>query len=233
LDIIGSIDIAIDLLNTKIDKLNKCSNYIYKYMFYNKINKIKKIKFNFIENKYVSKIGNNVCPFINEKYYIATANVSNTTIESTDTLINYTNRPIRANNMPIKNTIWFAKMKNTNKKILITEDDEDLINNYIFSTGFQGLQLDEKYLYYYWEYINEKSFEEYKDSNSSGATQQAIDETTLKQFTIELPNDEDIFIFNKLVTPIYKKKSLLRKQIIILKKYKGFLLPLMLNEQVL
>ncbi|MGC7155478.1 hypothetical protein [Metamycoplasma hominis] len=39
---------------------------------------------------------------------------------------------------PLENTIWFAKMKNTQKFLLVSKLDSDLIKSNIFSTGFLG-----------------------------------------------------------------------------------------------
>lgn len=231
-DIIGSIDEYIENLSKQLKIMNNLTKLVFQFMFYNKKNVMNMKKFNFLENPFVLKIGNNVTNFIKCKKYIATANVEKQTIESIDSLINFNNRPSRANNQPKVNTIWFAKMKKTNKKILVNENDVDICENYIFSTGFQGLQIEKKYLYYYWEYINLDCFEEYKNKNANGATQQAIDETTLKLFTIKLPNFEKIDKFNRIVSPIFAKKSQIRKLIETSESYKSIILPLLINFQI-
>lgn len=232
-DIIGSIDEYIENLNKQLKIMNNLTKLVFQFMFYNKKNVINNMKkFNFVENPFASKIGNNVKNFNKSKKYVATANVEKQTIESVDSFINFNNRPSRANNQPKLNTIWFAKMKKTNKKILVNENDVDICENYIFSTGFQGLQIEKKYLYYYWEYINLDCFEEYKNKNANGATQQAIDETTLKLFTIKLPNFEKIDKFNRIVNPIFEKKSQIRKLIETSKSYKSIILPLLINFQI-
>ena len=46
------------------------------------------------------------------------------------------NRPSRANMQPIPNTIWFAKLKDSPKFIIVKNSSKRILNNYIFSTGF-------------------------------------------------------------------------------------------------
>ena len=51
-------------------------------------------------------------------------------------IITFSKRPSRANMQPIKNSVWFAKMNGSNKKLIITDNDFDLINDYMLSTGY-------------------------------------------------------------------------------------------------
>lgn len=41
---------------------------------------------------------------------------------------------------PIANSVWFAKMKASNKIIVVSEKDTDLITETLFSTGFMGIE---------------------------------------------------------------------------------------------
>ena len=54
------------------------------------------------------------------KRYIATADVTNTDITNY-TLVDYDNKPSRANMTPIKSSVWFAKMENSIKNILVDD----------------------------------------------------------------------------------------------------------------
>lgn len=86
--------------------------------------------------KSCSIIKSGIDEFDNSKIYIATADVDNSIITSNDTLITMDDKPSRANMQPISNSIWFAKMIDSKKLIMVDEYCNDLLNNYIFSTGF-------------------------------------------------------------------------------------------------
>ena len=129
--------------------------------------------------------GNPVKKFIGNKKYIATGDVIDNVISSY-TIVNYDNKPSRADVEISKNELLFAKMINT-KKVLLSNDDN--IKN-IYSTGFYCLRpkenVDIKYLYYL---INSKSFNNQKDKNCSGATQKAISNDGLAKIVIsDIPN---------------------------------------------
>ena len=233
MDIIGSIDDEIRIIDKTIDKINKIVSFAFRFTFFNTKKPIKKASFCFMNNTFVSPIGNNVEEFVGSKKYIATANVDGTEINSFDSLITFNDRPSRANNCPIKYSIWFAKMKQTSKKILIL-DSKEIISNYIFSTGFQGLKVNEKALCYLWAFICTKEFEEIKDKMSSGATQQAVDMTTLERLSIPCPEDIRVLgKFNNIILPLLKQSETIHNQKNVLSTYKKFLLPLLLNEQVI
>ena len=41
---------------------------------------------------------------------------------------------------PVRNSVWFAKMKGSNKILIVTENDLDILNDNILSTGFLGIE---------------------------------------------------------------------------------------------
>ena len=142
--------------------------------------------------------GNPVKKFIGNKKYIATGDVIDNVISSY-TIVNYDNKPSRANVEISKNELLFAKMINT-KKVLLSNDDN--IKN-IYSTGFYCLRpkenVDIKYLYYL---INSESFNNQKGKNCSGATQKAISNDGLAKIVIsDIPN----YNVQKRIANILKK----------------------------
>lgn len=74
--------------------------------------------------------------FKNEKIYLATADVSNNDINFLASKITFEKREARANMQPIKNSIWFAKMKNSKKILYFWEYSNFLLENLILSTWF-------------------------------------------------------------------------------------------------
>lgn len=185
---------------------------------------------NLIENSLCHDIKSGIS-FFDKKNYLATVNVNCEKIID-GKFISYDNRESRANMEPRKNSIWFAKMKNTIKHITIPNNSEWFIDKYILSTGFQGLQCNELSLPYIHCIINSSWFEKYKDKLSHGATQQSINNEDLKNIVFPIPDDETLKKFNKIVYPILEKKFSLIKENQELESLRNFLLPLLMNGQV-
>ena len=185
---------------------------------------------NLIENKLCSDIKSGVT-FFTKKNYLPTAYVENETITDGE-YVSFDNRENRANMEPRKNSVWFAKMKNTIKHITIPNNSEWFIDKYILSTGFQGLQCNELSLPYIHCIINSSWFEKYKDKLSHGATQQGVNNDDLKNIMFPVPDIETLKKFNKIVYPILEKKFSLIKENQELESLRNFLLPLLMNGQV-
>lgn len=233
MDIIGSIDEQIELIDKQNNLIDDVVAFIFRSTFFNKQKSMKHKKCSLIDNKFVVSIGNNVKPFDGDKEYIATANVDGTDVTSIDSYVTYSNRPSRANNAPKANTIWFAKMKATSKKLLVLDNCKYVIESCLFSTGFQGVKVATDSISYFWSFLCSKEFEIIKDKMSSGATQQAIDETTLKKLNIPIPEDEILIKeFNDKTFMMLQKTTILKEKRKELIKYKNVLLPLLLNEQI-
>lgn len=142
--------------------------------------------------------------FENEKIYIATSDVINSDIINNETLVNYEDRPSRANMQPKENTIWFAKMKSSKKTILVSDYSKDIIEKYIFSTGFMGLECRNESLMYLWSFINTSEFEEKKDNLCNGSTQKAINNTNINNINLIIPSDDILCKFNDKIYNICK-----------------------------
>ena len=170
--------------------------------------------------------------FHGEKTYLATADVSGTEIVSHNENTSYENRVSRANMQPTLNSVWFAKMKNTVKHLLINISAKELIKNYIFSTGFCGLQCNENTIYYIWNYLRNDYFEKKKDTVASGATQQAINDDDLSGFFVVIPPDELLKQFYAKVSSFYALINRNKFENIELATLRDFLLPMLMNGQI-
>lgn len=168
----------------------------------------------------------------NIKNYLATANIVNNKITD-GALISYESRQNRANMQPIKNSIWFAKMKNSVKHLSITENDEWITEKYILSTGFLGLLINEESFGYIHCFINSKHFEFVKNRLSHGATQQGVNNNDLQSIKLLIPPRCILSKFNDISLPIIKKVNNNYKQNQELLQLKEFLLPLLMNGQVI
>ena len=135
----------------------------------------------------VDFVGGKPVLFEGTKPYVSTGALKNTTISREDIeLVEFINRPSRADLEVKKGDILFAKMAFTDKRILIDNDT----SNYIYSTGFFAVRakpniITTECLYYL---LNSKTFKDQKDANSTGATQKAITNSGLKKIYLRIPN---------------------------------------------
>jgi len=124
--------------------------------------------------------------FDGEKEYLATGGLIKDKIK-TET-IKYNTKPSRADLLVSKNQLIVARMKGTNKVLLIDKNSSDLI----VSTGFLVLEVQEgwhpRFLFHYFVSTH---FQDQKDKLSIGATQKAINNTKFKEILIPELSFED------------------------------------------
>ena len=143
---------------------------------------MKKIKF----TDCVDLVGSSCRKFDGTKVYVSTGAVDTDHIDQADIeIVDFDNKPSRANLIVNTNDILFAKMQATTKTLYI---DEDLSEN-IYSTGFCAVRaknniITNKCLYYL---LTSDTFLGQKDKNCSGATQKAITNTGLGKIEILIP----------------------------------------------
>ncbi|WP_051521801.1 restriction endonuclease subunit S [Mycoplasmopsis gallinarum] len=181
---------------------------------------------------YIQILKPGIIRFDGSKHYIATAEVEGEKLNFDAPLIEYVTRKNRANMQPIKNSIWFAKMKNSVKHIYISNLDEYLIDNYIFSTGFCGIKCDEIAFEYMINYINLPYFENEKNILSHGATMEGLNNEDLKLFKIHLPSKDTLIDFHNKTKNIYQHISKINLMSYQLTRLKEILLPLLINGQL-
>ena len=156
-------------------------------------------------NSKISKlVTSGINEFNNEKIYLATADVTDTTITNRNTTITMKDKPSRANMQPRENTLWFAKMKNSRKLIRVSKNSTELISDYIFSTGFAGLYVKE-YLNFVWTFLLTSSFDENKNGLASGTTQEEINNRNINKINLIVPKDRILNKFEEIFNDIYEK----------------------------
>ena len=140
-------------------------------------------------------------------------------------IITFNRRPSRANMQPIKNSVWFAKMKGSNKKLIITDNDFDLIDNYILSTGYLGVEASTKLpLSLLSAIIISNDFNEQRDLNSVGTTMAGVNNETFLKILVPKLSDDEVLVYSKKYSSLIDELSLLRKKINELKIIKSKLL---------
>ena len=186
---------------------------------------------NLMESSLCEDIKSGVDYFETNKIYLPTANINGEEITDGD-YITFNNRESRANMQPVKNSVWFAKMKNSIKHLSIPNNSEWFINKYILSTGFQGLKCSEDSFSFIHCVVNSSWFETYKDVLSHGATQESVNNEDLKNIKFAVPTNKVLKYFSKIVLPMLERKFTIVKENQELSSLRDFLLPLLMNGQV-
>jgi type I restriction enzyme S subunit len=177
-------------------------------------------------------IGSGIEDFDGIKYYVATADVINNELSNDLTEITIDNKPSRANMQPVPKSVWFAKMKDSRKLIMVDEYSQELINNYIFSTGFAGLQCSEISFYYIWSFLLTKQFDEMKNNLALGTTMQAINNTNIKKIEVLSPNVEVFEKYIPIIKPFFEKIHENNFENNYLIKLRDILLPKLMSGEV-
>ena len=126
---------------------------------------------------------------------------------------------------PLTDSVWFAKMKESNKNLIITKYDDDLVNSYILSTGFLGIKSTDKLpLPLLTSIIISDEFRKQRDLNSVGTTMAGINNETFKKILVPKLEINEINEFNKKYQHHIYHISYLRKKIKKLQNIKTILL---------
>ena len=184
------------------------------------------------ENQYCSVLPSGIKDFDGEKTYLATADVDGMRVVSHDTKITLENRPSRANMQPVANSVWFAKMKDSRKLLLVDQDMTDLIDSTILSTGFTGLKVDTSALYYVFCFLLSKQFDDTKNMFANGSTQQALNNDRIRRIKLLIPDYRLVKQFNEIAHPIFSQIYSLEQQIKLLTNQRDLLLPRLMSGKL-
>jgi type I restriction enzyme, S subunit len=186
---------------------------------------------NLFNNPFIEIIKPGINKFDGFKKYLATADINDREVGS-GTDITYEKRESRANMQPIKNSIWFAKMKASKKHLFIGQDGDDFVYNYILSTGFMGLKCEDFAFEFISSFIASDNFEIIKNTISHGATMQGIGNDDLKLIKIVIPSENILLKYKELTSPMYLKMEMIRLENKKLSELRDWLLPMLMNGQV-
>lgn len=135
--------------------------------------------------RYLELVKSGVNKFSGLKKYIATGSLE--TGKIIDFIeIDYETRPSRANMEVQLNDVLFAKMKDTEKVFLVSENEK----KFLFSTGFSVLRVknyEKVFPAYIFYWLKSSNFQKKKNEECSGATQKAINETRFIKFKLIIP----------------------------------------------
>ena len=173
-----------------------------------------------------------ISSFDGEKYYVATADADEDGITNKTTFVTMQNKPSRANMQPLVDSVWFAKMKNSRKNILINELWAEEIHKFILSTGFYGFACQPNTLYFLWCFVASDAFDEMKNNLCNGTTMEAINNDGLGQITLTVPPLEIIQKFNDTVSAMFKQISQNKFENEHLAAVRDVLLPKLMNGEI-
>lgn len=213
--ILTQIDDQIEQNNVMVKKLQVLSRAIFNRFFSDETNCVSLLDF-----PYTKILKPGISKFEGQKHYIATAEVGGDKVNFDAPLINYETRENRANMQPIKNSVWFAKMKNSVKHLYISKEDRLLLSDYILSTGFCGLECDDFAFEYMINYIILPYFENKKNILSHGATMKGVNNDDLKSMHIHLPSKERLVVFHSKTKEIHCQISRINQKTFELTKLK-------------
>ena len=213
-DTIGSVDDLIENYQSQSAKI--CSLLVKSLEKYNKKCLFKEY------NPKIIKSG--IYMFDNSKEYIDTSSIEGINNFQKGEIITYTKRPSRANMQPLNNSVWFAKMKGSYKVILVNNDFE-IINKMILSTGFMGIIANKELpLSLLFAIIISNEFTIQRDIHSVGTTMAGVNNETFINIEVPFLSYDERTSFEYINRPFIDKLSRLRIQINELKEIKNSLL---------
>ena len=170
--------------------------------------------------------------FTDIRQYYQTSEINGTTITGDGVEVNYENRPSRANITPRINTVYFAKMKDTDKVLYFNKGNSFLLEKILLSTGMVGFTTDKKYLGFLFGFLKSYEFVQYKNNFATGATQVSLNNASLKKIKVLFPTQNLVELYSEIVNPLLEECSLLRSQNQKLAQARDLLLPRLMSGAI-
>jgi type I restriction enzyme S subunit len=170
--------------------------------------------------------------FTDTRQYYQTSEIDGTTITGTGEEVDYENRPSRANIAPRINTVYFAKMKDTDKVLCFNRGNSYLLKKILLSTGMTGFTTDEKYLGFLFGLLTSYEFIQYKNNYATGATQVSLNDGSLKKIKVLFPTINLVERYSEIVNPLLEECSYLRNQNQKLAQARDLLLPQLMSGAI-
>ena len=188
---IDLLDQRIDTQSKIIEDLDTLKNSIMDQLLMRDIFDEISIK-DFINQGYARIIkASEMKKFSGEKLYLSTSSIDKNGILKIECKITYNDRPSRASMIPIKHSVWFAKMKDSIKVYKSENDDE---SKYILSTGFYGILCNEDVVNPDWmvEIFKSNYFNNQKDRFSEGSSMSGIKENQLEDIKVKIFKNKNL-----------------------------------------
>lgn len=171
--------------------------------------------------------------FNETKTYIATADVTDINITGKGEIIDWENKPSRAQLVPELNSVFFARMSNTYKVMVFSNSNKEFIDELALTSGFLGLKaLNEETLPYLFWLIKSDTFHNYKDVFSNGATQVSLTNEGFHNIKLVEPSLTVIEKFGKTTSAFLNEIITLNKKNQLLQETRDLLLPRLISGKL-
>lgn len=177
-----------------------------------------------------TKVG--VPVFIDTRQYYQTSEIDGTNLVGSGEEVDYENRPSRADIAPRLNSVYFAKMKDTDKVVYFNKGNAELLEKILLSTGMAGFSTDEKYLAFLFGLLTSYEFVQNKNNYATGATQVSLSDGGLKKIKVIFPKLELIEKYSSIINPFLEECSYLRSQNQKLAQARDLLLPRLMSGKI-
>ncbi|MDA0882091.1 MAG: hypothetical protein O2984_02150, partial [Bacteroidetes bacterium] len=178
----------------------------------------------------LSQYKKKVTKFEGEIEYLATANVDGIAITERGEMVNWDNKPSRAQILPPKESVWFARMSNTYKVLHFTKQTN---NNVLLSSGFAGfIPKNSKCLAFLFCMIKSEKFDLQKNMYASGSTQVSLNNQGLSLINEIEPSLELIEKFGEISLNNLEEIHVLYNQNQLLKEARDILLPRLMTGMI-
>jgi type I restriction enzyme S subunit len=180
-----------------------------------------------------SKSDSKLRKFKGEKRYLATADITDIKISNEGEIINWDNKPSRAQLKPEMHSVFFARMSNTYKVLNFTDSNSKLIDELALTSGFLGLKAKNELCFaYLFSLIKGDNFHNYKDVYANGATQVSLTNEGLHMIRLIEPKIELIEKYGAIVNPFYDEINILMTKNKILQETRDLLLPRLISGKL-
>jgi type I restriction enzyme S subunit len=178
----------------------------------------------------ISQYKKKVTKFEGEIEYLATANVDRIAITERGEMVNWDNKPSRAQILPPRESIWFARMSNTFKVLHFTKKTN---NNVLLSSGFVGfIPKNSDCLAFLFCMIKSEKFDLQKNMYASGSTQVSLNNQGLSLMNEIEPSLELIEKFGEIHLNKLELIHVLYNQNQLLKEARDILLPRLMTGMI-
>jgi type I restriction enzyme S subunit len=156
-----------------------------------------------------------------DKIYLDTAAVSGQNILwNTCETLSFGNAPSRARMKPTANTVWFAKIKNSPKYLLVKDYMTDYLESLVLSTGFMGIKAKPELTGIYYYYFSGDEFYKLQGAVCNGVTMEGLSNSLLQALDIPEFAPATVAEFNKQCEVLIRNNYNMRQGNKALQKHK-------------
>jgi len=171
--------------------------------------------------------------FNGKKIYLATADISGLNISGKGEIIDWDNKPSRAQLIPENNSVFFARMSATYKVLNFTNSNLKLVDKLALSSGFLGLKAKSKLHFpYLFSLIKSNTFHSYKDVFASGATQVSLTNEGFHMIKLIEPKESTVLEFGEITYCFFDEINTLMQKNQVLQETRDLLLPRLISGKL-